>query len=159
MTASTVDTDHDQDAFPFMRLPPELRLLVYSFALQDITEPIMHPATGQAQKPHPYQGALALLQTNKHLRLESYQALSRVAHARSRIINDTFHAVTKQLHEVRASNGFMSSAYRQASDEHNRALNQFMSMSVITNALQKVMLAHIADRRAHLSRIRGARGF
>lgn len=57
------------EPFPFMNLPTEIRLVIYSFALQDILSP---PAIAHSRVPRPScRGTLALLLTNKLIRAES----------------------------------------------------------------------------------------
>jgi hypothetical protein len=75
MAARATDSEHGQEAFPFMRLPAEIRLMIYERALHDITDPIMFPGSGYARKPQPDRGVLALLRTSKHVRQESTKFL------------------------------------------------------------------------------------
>lgn len=71
MATDTAEACLDPEPFPFMRLPPELRLIVYDFAVHAITDPIMFSDSGEVQELQPYRGALALLHTSKHIRQES----------------------------------------------------------------------------------------
>jgi hypothetical protein len=88
--------------------------MVYQFALREITDPIMFPPSGEAQKPQPYRGALALLHTNKLLRMESWFAMWKNAHGYRKTTYSAFEAIATRYHEVRASTQFGSFAYEQA---------------------------------------------
>jgi hypothetical protein len=51
-----------------MQLPPELRVMIYKLALQDIVDPILSSGPGDANDPQPFHGALALLHTSQIVR-------------------------------------------------------------------------------------------
>lgn len=92
-----------QASFPFMKLPPEIRLIVYEFAISDhlvdiectryLQTPRPQGTSREAwlearmnetarlswkytQKPAPYMGVLALLHTSKRVHWESYHAMN-----------------------------------------------------------------------------------
>lgn len=148
MTAGATDACHDEEPFPFMKLPPELRLMVYQCALQDITDPIMFPPSDEAQKPHPCRGALALVQTSKYIREESYRPMWRIALRHTKSLSNAFRAALERNSELRNSTHFGSPAYEQASDERRRAYRRTTCMNVITSALERAMNASHADRSA-----------
>jgi hypothetical protein len=129
-----------------MRLPPELRLMVYRFALQDITDPIMFPGSGEVQKPHLSQGSLALLCTSKQLRSESHISMWNTAHRYCRALHNTFKAVSKRSGEVSRSTCFGSPAWEQANDNFDRAYHQATCISAITRALARASRADYAYR-------------
>lgn len=65
--------------FPFMKLPPEIRLTIYELALQNtiaagMSNPLKRPLRG------PYIGALALIHASTSIRKESRNAMHAVAH-------------------------------------------------------------------------------
>jgi len=69
--------------FPFMKLPPEIRLMVYEIAINDNIAAAMPNALAmRSYKPnrHPYLGALALVHTTSIIRNESRNAMHAVAH-------------------------------------------------------------------------------
>ena len=73
--------------FPFMKFPPELRLLIYEFALEDLIPTMAHPTPSRPAAIYrfssPYvsamqlraRGILALLLTSKEVRAESSKAV------------------------------------------------------------------------------------
>lgn len=105
--AITNSESKPQQAFPFMKLPPEIRLMIYEFAIRErieAIERIEHVRTpnvrgmsvtawlyaklnlalkieGECAKARaPYIGALALLQTSRLVFRESYWALKKVVY-------------------------------------------------------------------------------
>lgn len=75
MASNISDPKHsDQDPFPFMKLPPELRTLVYTFALQNFVDGIEEGPAAKHESQLPKHGALALLEV-KSLRYESSDAM------------------------------------------------------------------------------------
>ena len=79
--------DTTKQHFPFMKLPPELRLLIYEFALEDLIPTMAYPTPNRpaaiCRFSSPYisamqlraRGILALLLTNKEIRAESSKAV------------------------------------------------------------------------------------
>jgi hypothetical protein len=76
MPTETTESEVHQEAFPFMKLSPELRLVVYHFALQDVVAPILSSDPNDDTAPKPFRGALALLDTSRLLRSESCSPIS-----------------------------------------------------------------------------------
>jgi hypothetical protein len=64
---------------PFLSLPPEVRLIIYSFALQDTISAIeatsFRPTSLNMERHLPIVGALALLFTSREIRAESSDAM------------------------------------------------------------------------------------
>jgi hypothetical protein len=79
----TADSERPQEAFPFMQLPPELRVMVYKFALQDLVDPILSSDSGDAKRPEPFRGALAFLHKSRNIRLESCSDMMRIVRTHS----------------------------------------------------------------------------
>jgi hypothetical protein len=137
-----------------MRLPPELRLMVYQFALREITDPIMFPSSGEAQKSQPYRGALAFLHTSKLLRMESWFAMwNNVRRCRETSFDD-YRGAFSRYSEVCFSTRFGSPAYEQAREDWHRASHRNEYMTSISQALSKAMKAHygIPDRELEKSK-------
>jgi hypothetical protein len=75
MAAKPVNTEPSEQVSPFMRLPAEVRLAIYGLALQD-TINITKATTTASQWPCArLEGALALLQTSKSIRVDSRHEL------------------------------------------------------------------------------------
>lgn len=75
MASNVTDPKHfDQGPFPFMKLPPELRTLVYTFALQNFVDEVAAGPAAKHASQLPKHGALALLEV-KSLRYESSDAM------------------------------------------------------------------------------------
>ena len=75
MASNISDPKHfDQDPFPFMKLPPELRTLVYTFALQNFIDEVEAGPAAKHASQLPKHGALALLEVDS-LRYESSDAM------------------------------------------------------------------------------------
>lgn len=87
MATSATNPEDPQQQSPFMKLPPELRLAIYTFALQNIVNEIkaipLHTFTIPGHSPNhpPMLGALALLHTSRNIRRESSECMRRLAHA------------------------------------------------------------------------------
>lgn len=156
MAAGAAETDHGQEAFPFMRLPPEIRIMVYEFALRDITDPIMFPPSGEAQKPQPYRGALALLHTGKHIRHESHQAMKHIARSHYKALIGACMTIAERKVRLSESGDFESTVYRQAQDDYRRTSYQADCMEVVTKAMHKVVMAEMAGHEAGLKKRRAA---
>jgi hypothetical protein len=135
-----------------MRLPPELRLMVYQFALRDITNPIMFPGSGEVQKPQLSRVAFALLEASKFIRYESYHAMRKNASRNLYYLCAAFKAVGKRSSEVKASVDILSSAWEQATNEFDRAYRQTECIRVITRALGRAMSAHFAELQAQFEK-------
>jgi hypothetical protein len=75
MATETGNTKPLEQVFPFMRLPAEIRIANYGLALQD-TINITKATTTESQWPCArLEGALALLQTSKSIRVDSRHEL------------------------------------------------------------------------------------
>lgn len=145
MAPDTTDASLDQEPFPFMRLPPELRLMVYQFALRNITDPIMFPPSGEAQKPQPYRGALALLHTNKFIRDESHSTMWYKTHRCSNTLHPIYMAASKRTREVGYLDNFRSPAYEQAQTKFKRVSLQDRWISLIYDILTKALMTYWND--------------
>jgi hypothetical protein len=96
-----------QQTFPFLKLPTEVRFMIYDIALQHIIDDAINPSFGAQRLMHmtpdfpldlnssgfeerckcpPVLGALALLHTNRELRSESADELVRLAFAQVQAI-------------------------------------------------------------------------
>jgi hypothetical protein len=64
-----------------MKLPPEVRVLVYEFAVQENIAATMSKTAGYNElKRQPYLGALALVHTTSLIRKESRTVMHDIAH-------------------------------------------------------------------------------
>lgn len=89
MPAEDANREHSQEAFPFMSLPPELRVMIYKLALQDTVDAILSSASSSPDEPPPYLGALALLHASSIVRQESCESLLPIIWARcDNLLND-----------------------------------------------------------------------
>jgi hypothetical protein len=130
-----------------MRLPPELRLMVYQIALRDITDPIMYPTSDKVQRPHPSRGALALLQTSKHMRPESHGAMWSAVHNHIGTLLDAGRAITNRYRETVDSAWSDDSAFTQYEDDYQRNHRLYECMEVAQGALRGARRAHGAYQR------------
>jgi len=142
------------EPFPFIKLPPELRRMVYHFALRDTVDPIMFPGSEYARKPHLSEGTLALLCTNKQLRTESLDAMWKIAGQYFNFLHDAFKTVMQRTREVTDSTTFGSPAYEQADDDFNRANRQATCITVVTRALARASRADHAYQWAERNKIK-----
>jgi len=72
----------------------------------------------------------------------------RNAHRYFLVIDGVWSAAIEWRREVRTTIGFSSPAYDQAQDNSDQAGRQFMSLSAISSALARAMVADYADRKA-----------
>ena len=124
-----------------MRLPPELRVMVYHFALHDVTDPIVFAAAGELREPKLCRAALALLHTSNHIRQECSYAMWPNANRLFKDLCAAFEAVFERTSKANASVKYGSFAYDQATNEFNRAYRQTICMSGILEALLKAKRA------------------
>lgn len=149
MTADATDNENGQKAFPFMGLPPELRIAVYEFVLRDVTDPFVFPATSEAQEAQPCKEALSLLHKSKHMRQESCRAMRPLAERFSKDLNAVFEVVYERS-PARASVQYASPVYEQARNEFDRASSQTVCISAKINALIDAERADLDNCRASL---------
>ena len=85
MTSVLIGSEQSQQQFPFMRLPSELRILVYTLALQNFVDEIEAAARPSATlgRALPNHGAPALLKIDR-LRFEVSDAMRLPAQAHHR---------------------------------------------------------------------------
>lgn len=88
MAIDTTNKERHQGTFPFMSLSPELRIEVYKFALQDITDVIKSCTLTSKDEYQTYHGALALLHISRLVRLESCEALWPITDAHYLTLED-----------------------------------------------------------------------
>jgi hypothetical protein len=87
MATSATSPEDPQQQSPFMKLPPELRLAIYTFAFQNTVNEIkaipLHTFTIPGHSPNhpPMLGALALLHTSRNIRRESSESMKYLASA------------------------------------------------------------------------------
>jgi hypothetical protein len=122
--------------------------MVYHFALQDITDPILFPGSEYAQKPHPCRGALAIIHTSKQIRRESYDAMRYIVRTHSFALHEACVAIAERNVRLLKSTGFETAAYDQMVDDHDRATCQVDCIEVVTQIMHKVFMANIADHEA-----------
>ena len=79
---TTPGTANSQEHFPFMKLPPEIRLMIYEFGIHDSLVTAISraslPITGRFEPPA-YLGALALVHSSSGIRKESRNAMGAIA--------------------------------------------------------------------------------
>lgn len=136
MTANTTDAHLDQEPFPFMRLPPELRLMVYQLALRDITDPIVFPPSTRARRPHPRRGALALLYTSKHVRLESHGAMWYIADRHSTAIGNARKVIAERILERKDFPRMEMAAVLKMYNDHAKVAGQSFCIDLVTYAIK-----------------------
>lgn len=141
-----------------MKLPPELRILVYEFALRDITDPIMFPASGEVEEPQRHRGAPALHQTSKHLLSECWPAMMKIADRYFWTLHDAFKVASERFNQVIKSKDLDSPAFWEAKDNCRRAPRRVKCIGIITTALSGASWADFSHRRAHLEKTMAADG-
>lgn len=81
---ATSNLPHSSEHFPFMKLPPEIRLMIYESAIHNSIASAKSKAdmdrSFRLPKRQPYLGALALIHTTSISRKESRGAMYIVAH-------------------------------------------------------------------------------
>lgn len=83
MASQSLIAKRSQRPFPFMELPPELRLLAYEFSFQDtvdaiVSAPYSTRALAHSRKPQ-FLGAVALVHTSKLIGAESIDIVKTLA--------------------------------------------------------------------------------
>jgi hypothetical protein len=128
-----------------VRLPPELRLMVYQFALREVTNPTMFPSSGEVQKPQSNRGALALIHTSKFIRDDSYSTMWYKARRHSNNLHGIYMAASERTREVGDLDSFGSPEYKQAQDSFKRVSRQVRCVSLIVDILTKALMAYWND--------------
>lgn len=75
--------------FPLMKLPPEIRLMIYDFAVHGNTAAATSGGSGlyaTFTMPHPYLGALALIHTTSIIREENRDAMHAIAYRQWKVL-------------------------------------------------------------------------
>ena len=155
--------DQPQQNCPLMKLPTELRLRIYKFALNDIVDDIESDAAKKkqahqdAEKPWPssellseadhptFVGVLGLLHISRELRRECLDALRAPTKAFKRVCSD-HHKVTAKAFciPVRDHNGNLwhykefFRVYRLRRMEYDEAVYRLRRMEFICNAIALV---------------------
>ena len=85
-TPGTVDS---QEHFPFMKLPPEIRLMIYEFGIHNSIEAAISQVSSSSTRrfePPAYLGALALVHTSSGIRKESRDAMHAIAYRHWKVV-------------------------------------------------------------------------
>jgi len=147
----TPETTHRQQAFPILRLPPELRIMIYKVALQDITDPVMFAGSEPVQKPHSSRGALALLRTSKFVQIESYHVMWHIVHNHNATLLDA-QRVHLELYDELGMATQPKSIYKRYDDNWHRIDRQQTCMNVVRHALRDARTVMDADSLAEHER-------
>jgi hypothetical protein len=139
MPAETTDSDIPQEAFPFMQLPLELRVMVYKLALQDIVDPILSSDSRDVEEPKPFHGALALLHTSQLVRLESCSAMDPITTAHRDSLGDVCETIVDRMEESRAITPTVSNAHLH--DQYGKVSRQLKCVIVLAKAMLRVYLS------------------
>ena len=82
--------------FPLMKLPPEIRLMIYEHAVRDNIAAAESKATDfDMPTPQPYVGALALIHTTSTIRKESRGAMLVVAYRQWKSLHARYKSLFK----------------------------------------------------------------
>ena len=85
-TPGTADT---QEPFPFMKLPPEIRLMIYEFGIHNSMQAAKYEVSGPMSgyiMPPVYLGALELVHTSSSIRKESRDAMHAIAYRHWKVV-------------------------------------------------------------------------
>jgi hypothetical protein len=129
MPAETTDSDIPQKAFPFMQLPPELRVMVYKLALQDMVDPILCSGPGDAEDPKAFHGALALVHTSRLVRLESCRDMYSIVTVHRGSLVDILNTLVARMEESRATTPTASCAHLH--DQYGKVWRQYKCVGVL----------------------------
>jgi hypothetical protein len=140
MPAETTDSDIPQKAFPFMQLPPELRVMVYKLALQDMVDPILCSGPGDAEDPKAFHGALALVHTSRLVRLESCRDMYSIVTVHRGSLVDILNTLVARMEEPRATTPTASCAHLH--DQYGKVWRQYKCVGVLAHALLRVYLSY-----------------
>jgi len=111
-TAAITTPPQPQQDCPLMKLPTELRIRIYDFALQHLFDAIYDKASTDEKQLNPvnrshcdqgsfYSGALAFIHTNRILRHESLDTLASLTHAHMEYLSAECNRI--RLEEVQRS--------------------------------------------------------
>jgi hypothetical protein len=137
MPAETLDSERPQETFPFMQLPPELRVMVYKLALQDVVDPILSADSGDAKEPKQFHGALALLHTSQIVRRESCRAVIPIARAHCKSLLDARRRTMELRKDLRLTHTNQR-ALHQLHDQHGKLVRQHDCIGAAVEALTRV---------------------
>lgn len=105
--ASLTTSDRPQQTFALLKLPVELRTMIYDLGLQDILDDIAKPAKGKRMKtvdgsppPLPFLGALAILHTCRELRDEGVDAIRSLAQTRCKKLDEASQLACDEMMET-----------------------------------------------------------
>jgi hypothetical protein len=139
MPTESADGERLQRTFPFMQLPPELRVMVYKFALQDVVDPILSSDPGDVKRPEPFRGALALLHTSRLLRWESCRPMQRIVQAHRDSLADICHTLVDRMEESIATTPMTSCAHLY--DQYGKVSRQHKCVVMLSKAMLRVYLS------------------
>jgi hypothetical protein len=139
MPTKTADSERPQEVFPFMQLPPELRVMVYKFALQDIVDPILSADSGNAEEPKPFHGALAPLYTSRLLRLESCGTMRPIVVVHRGCLSDVLETLVACMEESRLTMPTNSRAHLH--DQYYKVERQHKCVAVLSKDMLRVYLS------------------
>lgn len=119
--------------------------MVYQHALRQITNPIMSSASARLWKPPPRRGALALLHINKHIRLESHNAMQHIVKDHVSTLDRAHKACAEEFLKVVNSTA-PGPTLKPMSDDLGRASRRCECMCSVSYALSDAMSAHFGER-------------
>jgi hypothetical protein len=139
MPAETTDSDVPQEAFPFMQLPPELHVMVYKFALQDIVDPILSSDSRDVEEPKPFHGALALLHTSELLRTESLCSMKRIVYSHRDSLLDARQCPIDRMKELTKATPIDWCALDEIVAQHDKLKRQHDCIDSVAEILHRVL--------------------
>jgi hypothetical protein len=156
-TPRTPTRESRHDAFRFMELPRELRVMVYKFATQEFTDSIMSLLPDGTTKPRlqPFRGVLALLHTSSFVRLESCEAIWSVLYTRLRGLLNLCLSVSARMREHALSEIADRPTCARLNEQHGELSRQYDYMYPLSRTLLKVEGAALREcrRREYVVRL------
>jgi hypothetical protein len=148
--AEIADSERPQEAFPFMQLPPELRVMVYKLAIQDIVDPILSADSGDAKEPKQFHGALALLHTSQLVRLESCGTMRPIARAHHDILWSDLQALSARLMESEGVTHMDRCARDQIYGQYDEIGCRWDCIGTVTHAIDRAFWSQLEIREARI---------
>jgi hypothetical protein len=140
MPTEKTESEVRQEASPFMKLSPELRLMVYQFALQDIVAHILSSDPNDATVPKPFRGALALLDTSRLLRSESCSLMKRIVGAHCDRLLDARKVLLDRSSEMAKATHLDMRALDQNFEQIEKLIHQHHCIDAVAEAIHQVFM-------------------
>lgn len=150
MASELVNVESSKQLSPFMRLPAELCVMIYEYAMHNTGNSIT-PST--PDKPPPHLGALALLRTSNTVRKESCCAMLPIVSAHRVSLLNARQDILARRREVRVLLGPRRFALRQTpglyqqfeeiKSQYEGSVRQYNCLSAVEGSLDRIARSYI----------------